>query len=161
MGEIQLRGHHLCCLLTYVGKGYNPDFIKNIDSVVGKIAQGAEVVIVRDFDDICTLSGKGACPHLDRCDREDMRRRDQIMLDNLVFAGFGPSSWLQASRLEFDERLVWAFRRAAARGVFSSVCEGCAWTEVCRQVIVKEFEGVKIFPPKPIGPREFFAQCKM
>ena len=28
---LALRAHHLLCMLTYAGRGYSPDFVRNFD----------------------------------------------------------------------------------------------------------------------------------
>ncbi|OWU61413.1 2Fe-2S ferredoxin, partial [Staphylococcus aureus] len=37
---IRLRGHHLLCMLTYVGKGYSPAFVENYDAMAGRLGRG-------------------------------------------------------------------------------------------------------------------------
>jgi hypothetical protein len=37
---IELRGHHLLCILTYMGKGYTPAFVENYDAIVAQINRG-------------------------------------------------------------------------------------------------------------------------
>src|SRR4051794_14584578 len=50
---VRLRPHHLLCLLTYVGEGYSPDFVDNLDYVSRKLLQGEDVLLVDGPDDIC------------------------------------------------------------------------------------------------------------
>ncbi|MDJ0930339.1 DUF1284 domain-containing protein [Breoghania sp.] len=50
---VELRGHHLLCLLTYVGNGYSATFSAAYDKVVERLNSGKEVEIVRGPDAIC------------------------------------------------------------------------------------------------------------
>jgi hypothetical protein len=50
---VRLRGHHLLCLLTFVGKGYTPAFTANYRRIVARLNEGAAVELVDGPDDIC------------------------------------------------------------------------------------------------------------
>jgi hypothetical protein len=50
---VRLRGHHLLCMLTYIGKGYSPAFVENYDAIAGNLSNGEDIEIVDGPDDIC------------------------------------------------------------------------------------------------------------
>src|SRR3954453_22802050 len=50
---VRLRPHHLLYLLTYVGEGYTPAFVHNLDHVSRKLMLGEDVLLVEGPDDIC------------------------------------------------------------------------------------------------------------
>ncbi len=43
---VRLRTHHLLCLLTYVGRGYSPAFVENMDQVAARLSEGREGILV-------------------------------------------------------------------------------------------------------------------
>ena len=80
---VRLRGHHLLCILTYKGKGYTPDFVKNFDAVVAAINDGEKIQIVDGSDDICAALRHGAeitCAHARECRTTGIRNRDRMAL---------------------------------------------------------------------------------
>ena len=56
---IKLRGHHLICLHFFKGKGYNPEFIKNLRKIIKRAEDGEEIEVYPGPDDVCTM-----CPYL-------------------------------------------------------------------------------------------------
>lgn len=50
---IRLRGHHLLCVLTFEGAGYNAQFARNLTAIVDRINDGEEILIVDGPDVIC------------------------------------------------------------------------------------------------------------
>lgn len=51
--SVKLRGHHLLCILTFVGHGYSRAFSDNYKAVVQRLNAGEPVVLVDGPDDIC------------------------------------------------------------------------------------------------------------
>ncbi len=41
---IKIRPHHLLCLLTYAGEGYNDAFIDNFNKIVHRLKLGEDVL---------------------------------------------------------------------------------------------------------------------
>ena len=41
---IRIRPHDLLCMLTFVGKGYSPEFVANFERIAGLIASGDQTV---------------------------------------------------------------------------------------------------------------------
>lgn len=50
---LALRAHHLLCMLTYAGRGYSPDFVRNFDHITARLAAGAPITLVHGPDAIC------------------------------------------------------------------------------------------------------------
>ncbi len=50
---VELRPHHLLCMLTYVGKGYSPAFCANYDAVLARLSAGEEILLVDGPDSVC------------------------------------------------------------------------------------------------------------
>ena len=58
---MRLRPHHLLCTQGYSGKGYNDEFIKNMDDITNIIRKNKNTIINLIFstDDICKC-----CPNM-------------------------------------------------------------------------------------------------
>ena len=56
---MRLRAHNLLCIQGYVGKGYSPAFVANMDRVVASLADDTEVTVLDAPDALCE-----ACPNL-------------------------------------------------------------------------------------------------
>ena len=62
---MRLRPHHLLCTQGYSGKGYSPEFVKNMDAVVRRLRteQKTPIELVFSTDDLCSC-----CPDMLACD---------------------------------------------------------------------------------------------
>jgi len=145
---IRLRGHHLLCMLTYVGKGYSPAFVENYDAIAGRLSRGEDILLVDGPDDICAplLCGgaKGNC----HCYDASVRIRDQLAME-AVGELFGQTLSTQ-NAFDLDAERLAALRRAFAKGTLRKACEGCEWSDLCTKIATDQFHGVKITrPPSP------------
>ncbi|KAB2708167.1 DUF1284 domain-containing protein [Brucella intermedia] len=140
---IRLRGHHLLCMLTYVGKGYSPAFVENYDAIAGRLSRGEDILLIDGPDDICApLLCGGDC----HCYEASVRRRDALALKAVgellgtVLATPSPFT-LDAERLA-------AMRSSFADGALRTACEHCEWSDLCTRIAGPEnFEGVKVTAP--------------
>lgn len=141
---IELRAHHMLCLLTYVGKGYSDSFCRNFSALLEAIGRGEPVLIAAGFDDVCNVALK---PGEKSC-RTDCRaaRRDGPALDALNgnLSLDPPLRVGGAARLTADD--VAQMRKAFARGAFRQACAGCAWGDLCAGIAAGGFEGVVLYP---------------
>ncbi len=77
---VRLRGHHLLCMLTYIGKGYSPAFVDNYDTIAERLSGGEDIEIIDGPDDICQpLLCTGDC----HCFNESVVVRDRLALMRL------------------------------------------------------------------------------
>lgn len=134
---IRLRPHHLMCILTYVGRGYTPAFVQNMNQIVEGIRQGTDVCLVCGPDDICA-----SLPDEDRhCARPSVTERDQsatLAIRRILGVNMeGSASVLlpteTLSRLR-DEYLQ----------VREQTCCGCEWYDLCGAVASRDFLGTKL-----------------
>lgn len=114
--NVQLRGHHLLCLLGYRGKGYSEEFCANMTDVYEALRTGPEttVTIVSGPDKLC-----GACPEQHyHCRNESVDRRDAAVLRR---AGIVPGAAMRWSdiRAQIAERV--------APEDLAVLCAGCQW----------------------------------
>ncbi len=136
---VRLRGHHLLCLLTFVGEGYTPSFTRNYRRIAERLSAGEAVTVVDGPDDIC---GPMLCEAGAHCHDESISRRDSLALaavsDSLerqVTAG--SVLVLDADRLE-------RLRSAFATGRAMAACAECEWAGLCSRVAGGGFRAVLV-----------------
>lgn len=136
---VRLRAHHLLCMLTYVGKGYTPDFCTNYDGIAARLTRGEEIEIVDGPDDVCAPLLSTEAPH---CHNESVLVRDAeaaasvaALLDAPVKPGF---------RLSLDAMTLARFRAAFAAGTTRTACGGCEWSGLCDSVAGGGFQGTRL-----------------
>jgi biotin transporter BioY len=140
---IALRPHHLLCMLTFVGKGYNPAFVANLEQVVRRIARGTEAIeIVAGPDAICApLLGDSDC----HCHRGSVTLRDRhatAALETLLQRPLAPGDQLFLTRADLDR-----LRAAFAAGSIRQACEGCQWQPLCDGIAEREFAETLLLHP--------------
>ena len=129
---VRLRAHHLLCVLTYVGKGYSPDFVAGYDRVVARLAGP---------DEVCAPLAGEADRH---CDDPSTFARDARAAAALAPAlGRTPTP---GTRLRLDAATLARLRAAAAEDRFALACAGCPWLDLCRTVADGGFAGVRLAP---------------
>lgn len=136
---IKLRGHHLLCMLTYIGKGYSEDFIDNYDEIARRLSAGEVIKIIRGTDDICLplLCEAGA-----HCHARSVLRRDEralVIVSKILGRPIGIGGTLVP-----DDALVRKLRAAFAQGEMRKACFGCDWADLCQSVARGGFQEVKI-----------------
>ncbi|EFO30094.1 conserved hypothetical protein [Roseibium sp. TrichSKD4] len=139
--SVELRPHHLLCLLTYLGKGYTPAFVENYERVVTRLNAGETITIVSGPDEIChPMLNDPSC----HCRNESVAIRDQQAL----------AAVLTCLRLEaITEPFVLAqddvlrLRRAFQNGDLRAACQGCEWELLCSRIAKNDFRGCRLQPP--------------
>ena len=136
---VRLRAHHLLCMLTYVGKGYTPDFCTNYDAIVARLTRGEDIEIVAGPDDVCAPLLSTETPH---CHNESVLVRDaqaaasaSDLLGVQVEPGF---------RFALDTAIVTRFRTAFAAGTSRTACGGCEWSTLCDGIAGGGFIGTRL-----------------
>lgn len=137
---VRLRAHHLLCLLTYVGRGYSPAFVANMDAIAARLSEGEEILLADGPDEICAplLLSEGE-PH---CRGEGAGERDgRAAADIAALLGcrVGPGV-----RLALNGTTVLRLRRAFAAGTLRSACIGCEWASLCTTVAKGDFAGTSV-----------------
>jgi uncharacterized protein len=119
---LSLRPHHILCRLGYVGYGYSPEFIREMERTVKLLeSKRVKTVILRPgFDNVCRT-----CPHHEgECDparlgsrgvaAEEFDRRAQRALK----VKLGHAYPLP----EINQRIA-----ALTPEEFAAICKGCEW----------------------------------
>ena len=141
-----MRGHHLLCMLTYIGKGYTRDFTDNFDAVIGRINRGAAIEIVAGADVICGALRKNnimVCDHARVCRAARTMQRDQRALRDVGRVLRKPGLAV-GDRLQLGRREITQLRHAFAQNAIRSGCSRCQWRGLCTQIAASGFEGVRL-----------------
>lgn len=138
---ISLRGHHLLCMLTYVGRGYSDDFIRNYDEIVARLSQGETIEVVDGTDDFCAALCSDAGAH---CHARSVLKRDMRAL-KAVSAALGYIVDV-GSLIEPSASLIGKLRAAYEAGDMKEDCFGCEWASLCAQVANTGYVGARLCP---------------
>lgn len=136
---VRLRPHHLLCLLTYVGKGYTPDFVENYDSIVQRLSSGEDIIVVDDPDDICEALMCEREPH---CLGDSVRTRDKLAATEL--AGLLGLTVSTGVVMQLRPALVDRMRKAFKAGLIRSACNGCEWSKLCSEIAVDSYARARL-----------------
>jgi len=139
---LRLRHHHLLCLLGYVGRGYTPAFVANLDRIADRVSAGEQILLVDGPDDVCTPllnDGGGDNPH---CLHQSARRRD---IRAAVSAAEVLGQPLPVGALvTLDAEKTRRLRAAFAAGTVRTACVGCEWYDLCSAVAAGGFKGARL-----------------
>ncbi len=142
---IRLRGHHLLCMLTYIGEGYSPAFIENYNKIAGQLSRNATIEIVEGPDDICGPNlGKPEC----HCYKISILSRDRLAVADIANLLNLPLEI--GSRLTLTQEILSVLREAYTRNGIRQICSKCSWKLLCDKVSANgtyENVKVKISPP--------------
>ncbi len=120
----RLRGHHLICLHFFHGKGYDDNFIKNLNKVI-TLAEKETVTISSGADDVCSH-----CVHLkqSRCTSSDNAEKAILKMDIKARALLGVSE---------GDNVSWTELKKRAERIFSDwyfqYCSECEWKKACEK----------------------------
>ena len=139
--SVRLRGHHLLCLLTYKGLGYNPSFVQNFNTVAARVRAGTPIRIVRGPDDVCApmISTGGADVH---CPSGNVKQRDVIALrqvGEVLSQPLAPNTRIRMGISDYG-RLRDAFKAGTIRGA----CVSCPWDQTCTHIAADGFAKTKL-----------------
>jgi len=137
-----IRPHHLLCMLTYLGKGYTPDFVANYSTIIERINAGEDIRLVDGPDEICQpMLTEPAC----HCHNDSVRSRDAQAA--VAIAGALELDLAAGSSLTLDAYRTDRLRRAFADSEIRSACSGCEWQELCSRIARNKFRGCHLAPP--------------
>jgi len=145
---IQLRGHHLLCVLPYVGKGYTQEFINNFNSIVEQINHGAEIEITSGPDMICASLRRGfktTCAHSNNCRKTSVRTRDHTALRDVARV-LRIKVLKPGDRVRLKERDVRRLRHSFRHGAIRRACMSCEWHKVCSAIAADHYADTLLFP---------------
>jgi hypothetical protein len=137
---VEIRPHHLLCILTYAGKGYSQAFTRNYDRIVARLNAGETVRIVDGPDAICApLVAADAEPH---CFGDSVTRRDKDALTSLAELLRRPIA--VGDDFTLDAATVARLRDGFAGGAIRTACDGCQWSELCTAIAGRGFRATAL-----------------
>jgi uncharacterized protein len=146
---IEIRGHHLLCILAYVGKGYTPAFVENYDAIVAQINRGAVTLkIVEGLDAICAAlqKDKHICPDAAHCLTARVEQRDRTALQDInKLLNLSPPL-VPSAQVRVTSDLVGQLRRFFATSEIRAACTECEWHSLCSAVATNGYTEVLLKP---------------
>lgn len=90
--SVQLRGHHLLCLLGYRGIGYSEEYAENMSQVHEQLRTRPDtpIRIVEGPDDLCSCFPENQVNH---CNESHVCKRDSLILERLGLHSGEQLSW--------------------------------------------------------------------
>lgn len=136
---VSIRPHHLLCMLTFLGKGYTPQFVVNYGKIIRRLNAGEALEIVEGADDICApMLGEADC----HCHNDNILERDRLTaLEVGEILGKVPES---GDQLEVTADVLRKLREAFAAGTIRSACKGCEWFDLCTEIAENKFSGCRL-----------------
>lgn len=129
MELIQLRGHHLFCLLGFRGMGYSEAYAMNMKDIHQQLREQPHTIVrvISGADDLCA---KFPCDQPYHCDAMRVFEQDQAFLHVL--------------QLRIGDELTWQdiekrMQTFATPDLIERVCFDCQWRKygVCEEGIVR------------------------
>ena len=127
---MKLRPHHLMCIQSYVGKGYDEDFVKVMDKITYELRNNKEYLIniVFSTDDICL-----ACPNM--LDINLCKTNEKVNnIDSKVIKYFN----LEEKEYIYKD-IVNYIKNNITLEIMDDICKECEWYNIseCRSIICK------------------------
>jgi len=114
---IEVRPHHLLCLLGWRGHGYDKAFSDNFNRLADELKTAGVIRIIDGRDDICA-----ACPKLENSDCRDGSPGD---IDSRL---------LERLKISVDRvyEIAWLnsrIKKMVRSEDLNDICSGCSWLE--------------------------------
>jgi len=123
---VNIRPHHLLCILNFEGLGYSTEFVEKLGSVKKAIDDNSIIIrLVEGQDDICKT-----CPNRIKCSQMEYIR----ILDKKVMI---------ATDLEYGKEydaanLMEIVKSRISWNLLNVICENCAFYYKCKQAFLKK-----------------------
>jgi len=135
---VDLRPHHLLCILTYAGRGYSPAFVRSFDRIARAVSAGCTIRIVDGPDDVCAPLD---CDPDRHCLSASVRWRDEEAARALAMM-LGPLP--AGRRLRLTRPRLDQLRAAFAAGQVRGACRMCEWAPLCDGIAAAGFTGTRL-----------------
>ncbi|PTY37742.1 hypothetical protein BGP77_14765 [Saccharospirillum sp. MSK14-1] len=140
--SIELRGHHLLCMLTYKGLGYSDAFCRNYDAIIARLNQGEAIALIRGPDQICqplVRDEDGDCAH---CHHRRIHRRDALAMQ-AVSEALGIEVTV-GQTLRLTPSSLTTLRQAFTQGQLRSGCFDCEWHSLCTDIAARGYADTRL-----------------
>jgi len=130
---VQLRGHHLFCLLGYRGMGYSKEYVENMTKLHQILRTNPKTLVelVEGPDQLCEKYPNSGEYH---CQDRHIDNRDHVILEKLG--------------LKVGQILKWkdiedSIRKNVVPSDIGTVCETCSWRSfgVCEEGVQNILQG--------------------
>ncbi|MDD1772247.1 MAG: DUF1284 domain-containing protein [Methanomassiliicoccales archaeon] len=132
MKQVRLRHHHLVCMQNFVGKGYDENFVANMQRVIEDLRRPDTIAHLEiGCDDICSC-----CPNRDGAlcrDETSVIGKDRSVA---LFLGIPERTDVDASAVldRVKERML-------ELDDVRSLCGECDWADLCNERIIARRNG--------------------
>ena len=119
---INLRPHHLLCILFFEGKGYNKEFTLNMQNIINNLSHNTKIKLTLCTDEICKK-----CPN----------NKNNICLDNKKVSIFDKKvlSLCEINNIEYEFDYKDLTNKVLDKIIFpgkrKDICGLCVWNEIC------------------------------
>ncbi|MDP4143535.1 MAG: DUF1284 domain-containing protein [Bacillota bacterium] len=120
---ITLRPHHIMCFQGYEGKGYNQDFISNMDKIYIQLKEktNSKINIVFSTDDVCAK-----CPN--KLSENSCNTNEKVMtIDSKVIHYLN-----LAEKIYTYNELIRMLRSNINEKIMDDICGHCGWYETSK-----------------------------
>lgn len=125
---MRLRPHHLLCIQSYSGKGYNDAFVENMNRITERLRNEdkTSVEIVFSDDDLCAC-----CPNL---------QKDGFCRDNEKVTSYDKkvTGYFHIEEKTYTyQDITREIRRRMTPEILADICKDCEWypTSACKRVL--------------------------
>ncbi|WP_375566274.1 DUF1284 domain-containing protein [Oceaniradius stylonematis] len=132
---IEIRGHHLLCAVTFVGRGYSRRFERDYRRVIARMNDNEEMVIVGGPDAICASVKDCAGSH---CHEERIVARDRAAL--AAISALTGRMLTVGSRIMPHDVFTARHRAAFRDGTIRAACADCRWSDLCDRIAADGFQ---------------------
>ena len=123
LSNFELRAHHSLCIQFFEGKGYNENFIHNMNEIIKALEFSDPPILITDCcDNICKY-----CP-----DRNNGICRCHQKVNSF------DKACIKAYGIDFGDSIKWsdlkklAYEKIINNKKLYSVCACCQWYDVCK-----------------------------
>lgn len=127
--QIKLRPHHLLCTQGYSGKGYNQEFVENMNEIVKRLRTGeaTEITVVFSTDSLCAhcpnMVGTDLCTSQEKVKRFDRKTAEYFGLEEKTY---------------IYQELIQKINSQMTSERMDDICDGCQWYPIssCKRNIL-------------------------
>lgn len=124
--HLKIRGHHLLCMLSWRGKGYDENFTENMEKTVKALKNNpASYILLTDQSDIIC----SACPHSrgGNCSKKKDSEKKVKNLDLKIISRFGLK---QGETIQI--KTAWGkIKKGILPKDLTKICGECEWLDYC------------------------------
>ena len=117
---IRLRPHHLLCFCFYEHKGYNQEFIDNMDKITSSIDK---VLLTYENDDVCQC-----CPNIQNNICKSINKVNKY--DKLVIELLNAKT---NEIYDYDYLHQLVIDKIIKQDKLKDICADCEWYDICKK----------------------------